>query len=172
MLIHPLRPEDDRGHFECGDVVLDRFLREFALQNARRHAIGQTYVAEESGVVVGLLTVAACSLRADDLPAASRSSLPAYPLPALRVARLAVDRRVQGHGIGTELALTACDIALEMADRVGCVGIVADAKPGAEGFYERFGFAALEVVRGRSAARPRQAALFLSLRAVHAAAGK
>lgn len=172
MRIHPLRPEDDRARFESGDAVLDRFLREFALQNARRHAIGQTYVAEESGVVLGFLTVAACSLRADDLPAERRSSLPAYPLPALRIARLAVDRRVQRHGIGTALVVAACDIALEMADRVGCVGIVADAKPQAEGFYERFGFVALDAVRGRSAARPRQATLFLPLRAVREAAGE
>jgi GNAT superfamily N-acetyltransferase len=167
--IHPLRPEDDRAHFTCGESVLDRFLREFALQNTRRHGVGPTYVAEESGIVLGYVTVAACSLDADTLPDSLRASLPSYPLPALRLARLAVDERAHGRGIGTALVGAAADIALEMAERVGCVGIIADAKPDAVGFYERLGFVALDAERGASAARPRQRVLFLSLRAIRRA---
>lgn len=166
MRIHPLRPEDDRSHFECGDPALDRFLREFALQNTRRHGIGPTYVAEEAGIVLAYVTVAACSLDADGLPEDLRTSLPSYPLPALRLARLAVDARMQCQGIGTALVGATAGIALEMVERVGCVGIVADARPAASGFYERFGFVALRSERGGSAARPRQRTMFLALKAV------
>ena len=169
MRVHPLRPEDDRAHLECGDPALDRFLREYALQNARRHGIGPTYVAEEAGIVLGYVTVAACSLDADAVPEDLRTSLPSYPLPALRLARLAVDKRAQGQGIGTALVGVAADLALEMVGRVGCVGIVAEVKSAARGFYERFGFVAVDAERGGSAARPRQRIMFLPLRAVRRA---
>lgn len=165
MRIHPLRPEDDRAAFDCGDPVLDRFLREFALQNARRHHIGVTYVAEERGVVLGYVTVAACSIERDGAPSAMEE-LPAYPLPAIRIARLAVDRRAGGRGIATALLGAAFDLGLEMAERVGCVGYLVDAKPQAAGFYGRFGFERVAAVVGLAAARPRQTLMFLSLAAV------
>lgn len=165
MRIHPLRPEDDRAAFDSGDPVLDRFLREFALQNARRHHIGVTYVAEERGVILGYVTVAACSIEREGAPRALET-LPAYPLPALRIARLCVDRRAGGRGIGTELTGAALDLGLEMAERVGCVGYLVDAKPQAAGFYARFGFAPIAGVAGLAAARPRQTLMFLSVAAV------
>jgi hypothetical protein len=38
-------------------------------------------------------------------------------------------------------------LALDQRDRLGCVGVVADAKPDAIAFYERYGFVPLEGVR-------------------------
>ena len=61
------------------------------------------------------------------------------------------------------------DLGLEMAERVGCVGYLVDAKPEAAGFYERFGFAPVAGVAGLAAARPRQKLMFLSLDAVRKA---
>lgn len=144
MLIHPLRPENDRDGFSCGVPELDRFLGRYALLNQSTHRIGVTYVAEESGVVLGYMTLAATSLRAARIDPASRDRLPRYPLPALRLARLAVDRRVRGEGVGSALLSAALEIALDMSERVGCVGVVVDAKPAAVGYYTRFGFTALE----------------------------
>jgi len=50
-----------------------------------------------------------------------------------------------------------------MADRVGCVGVLVDAKPGAVEFYRRYGFAELEVVEGRLGDRPAPVPMFLPL---------
>lgn len=144
MLIHPLRPENDREGFSCGVPELDLFLGRYALQNQSRHRIGVTYVAEEGGVVLGYMTLAAASLAAAELSDDLRRRLPEYPLPVLRLARLAVDHRVRGEGVGSALLAAACVIALDMSGRVGCVGIVVDAKPAAAAYYERFGFTALE----------------------------
>ena len=44
-----------------------------------------------------------------------------------------------------------------------------DAKPGAVSFYERFGFAPLDPVEGRSQARPMTTAMFLGISEVKAA---
>ena len=79
----------------------------------------------------------------------------------LRLARLAVDSRVRGRGLGEQLLRFALGLALTMTEDYGCVGVVVDAKPGAEGFYARYGFRAIDVVEGLSDARPRPTPMFL-----------
>lgn len=168
--VHPLRPENDRSEFACGVEELDRYLKEYAWQNMSRRHIGVTYVAEEAGVVLGYVTVAAASVGAEDLPAGS-ARLPRYPLPVLRIARLAVDERFKSCGIGTQLLGAGCDVALELRSRVGCVGVVVDALPEAVRFYERFGFSAIEAATGSLAVRPRREMLFLPIGTVERAEG-
>jgi GNAT superfamily N-acetyltransferase len=157
-----LRPENDKAHFASGDYVLDRFLAEFAGQNMDMYT-GVTYVAEESGLVLGFVTLAACSTKRDEIGQSARRSLPAYPLPALRVARLAVDHRFHGQGIGTLLLESSFDIAFEMTRTGGCVAVLVDAKPGAVGFYERFGFEEGTPLEGASALRPSPVSMSLPI---------
>lgn len=73
--------------------------------------------------------------------------LPAYPLPVLRLARLGVDTRAQGLGIGRALLRHLLALAVEQRDRLGCVGVVTDAKPEAVGFYQGLGFVPVDSVR-------------------------
>lgn len=61
------------------------------------------------------------------------------------------------------------ELAARMAGSHGCVGAVVDAKPGAEGFYGRFGFVPVEAVEGESDARPSPTPMFLSMRAIEKA---
>jgi hypothetical protein len=88
--IRPLRPDDDRSSFLSGDVELDRFFRKYAGQNQFRLHVGVTYVASSAGRVVGYVTIAPGSMVINHLPRRERQQLPAYPLPGLRLARLAV----------------------------------------------------------------------------------
>ena len=124
--IRPLRPDDDRSLFSSGDVELDRFFRNYAGQNHFRLHVGVTYVASTAGRVVGYVTIAPGSMVIDRLPRRERQRLPAYPLPILRLARLAVATTHQGHGIGSRLVRFALELAREMAERFGCVGVAAD----------------------------------------------
>ena len=166
MEIRALRPTDERTRFRSGDVDLDRFFQAYAGQDQFRHHIGTTYVAVEGREVCGYVTVAAGSIEIDDLPAAARRRLPSYPLPILRIARLAVDAAFQGSGVGRELLRFALGLALRMRTDYGCVGAVVDAKPAAVPFYRRFGFVPLEVTEGLSEARPAPVAMFLSAREI------
>jgi predicted N-acetyltransferase YhbS len=97
--------------------------------------------------------------------------LPHYPLPVLRLARLAVDRSAQGQGLGVQLLQFVLRLAMEMADAYGCVGVVVDAKPDAFAFYAKYGFVELEAVEGGSDARPAPTPMFLSIRAIRDATG-
>ncbi len=169
--IRALQPGDDRAHFRSGDGDLDRFFAKYAGQNQFRHHIGVTYVAvdDSSGGVVGYTTVSPASIEIDSLPAAVRKKLPAYPMPVLRMGRLAVDTG-QGKGVGSALLRYVFELGLRMAEGFGCVGIVVDAKPDAVAFYTRYGFIPLDLVEGESRARPQPTAMFLSLKEIAAAA--
>lgn len=164
--IRRLQPDDDRATFESGDVDLDRFFRRFAGQNQFRHHLGTTYVAVEDGVVKGFATVTVSELTVEALPAAKRKKLPKYPLPVLRLARLAVARTEQGRGVGRELLRAVFLLAHRMADEYGCVGVVVDAKEGAVAFYAKLGFVPLEVERGQLGDRPEPQPMFLELGAI------
>lgn len=146
--IRPLRLEDDRSGFSCGQADLDRFFAHYAGQNQFKLHLAVTYVAVLEGRIVGFAAVTVGSLERASLPGERlRKRLPAYPLPVLRLARLGVDTSAQGHGIGKALLGHVLRLAVEQRDRLGCIGVVTDAKPDAVGFYESLGFAPLLGVR-------------------------
>lgn len=146
--IRLLRRDDDRGAFSCGDPALDRFFQHYAGQNQFRLHLAATWVAVRGATILGFATVASGSIERHEVPDDRlRSRLPAYPLPVLRLARLGVDRRAQGLGLGTALVRHALRLALSQRDTVGCVGVVTDAKPGAVPFYAGLGFVPIDGVR-------------------------
>jgi GNAT superfamily N-acetyltransferase len=161
--IRPLRPDDDRQAFSSGDADLDRFFRKYAGQNQFRLHIGTTYVAVRDVEILGFATLTATSITIADLPKTARKRLPNYPLPALRLARLAVAESARGQGIGKLLLRTVFDVAHEMAERTGCVAVVVDAKPTAVGFYEQYGFGAFEMISGELGDRPSPIPMILPL---------
>lgn len=166
--IRKLRPEDDRSGFGSGNIDLDRFFHRFAGQNQFKHHVGTTYVAVEGHAVLGFATVAPSTIAVEDLPPARRKRLPGYPLPVLRLARLAVDARAQGRGVGLTLLKAVFVLARKLADELGCVGVVVDAKPEAVPFYTRYGFFGLTVVAGDLGDRPAPRPMFLELGAIPA----
>jgi GNAT superfamily N-acetyltransferase len=173
ITIRRLESKDDRRNFRSGNIDLDRFFARYAGQNQFRHHIGTTYVAiGDLGEIVGFATVAASELMTATLPQSRRKHLPAYPLPVLRLARLAVDERHQRQGIAHALLRAVFTLAKKMATDIGCVGVVVDAKPEAVGFYETFGFIPLETVAGQLDDRPEPLPMFLELGAIPEPSGR
>jgi GNAT superfamily N-acetyltransferase len=146
--IRPLARDDDRGGFSCGQADLDRFFEHYAGQNQFKLHLAVTYVAVIQARIVAFATVAPSSIERASVPSARlRKRLPSYPLPVLRLARLGVDTRAQGLGVGKALLRHVLGLALEQRDRLGCVGVVTDAQPDVVTFYETLGFQAIEGVR-------------------------
>jgi GNAT superfamily N-acetyltransferase len=149
--IRLLARDDDRSDFSCGQPALDRFFEHYAGQNQFRLHVSVTYVAVLAGRIVGFATVAVAAIERETVPSARlRKRLPGYPLPVLRLARLGVDTRAQGAGIGRALLRHVMRLALDQRDRLGCVGVVTDAKPDAIGFYRSLGFVSLTGVKAGS----------------------
>ncbi len=161
--VRPLHRSDDRQAFQSGDEALDLYFHRYAGQNQFRHHVGVTYVAIEERIL-GFVTVSPGSLDGGDLPSGRKA--PPYPVPILRVARLAVDQSARGRGLGKALLRFAIELAERMASELGCVGLVADAKPDAVEFYRRYGFVPLEVLEGAAPQRPEPTAMFLALGSV------
>lgn len=159
--IRPLEKGDDRRSFLSGDEALDLFFHRYAGQNHFRHHIGVTYIAVERETIHGFITVSPASLDADDVPTGRK--LQPFPLPVLRIARLATDQRARGLGIGRALLRFGLELAESMRDRYGCVGVVVDATPDAVDFYARYGFTEIQPLEGASRAIPRPTPMFLAL---------
>jgi GNAT superfamily N-acetyltransferase len=171
MEIRALQEADDRSQFRSGDPDLDRFFQRFAGQNQFKHYLGVTYVAIDAGRILGFATVAPGHIEIEGLPASARRRLPRYPLPVLRLARLAVDETARGQGLGRQLFRFVFQLALEMARDYGCVGVAVDAKPDAVEFYKQYGLVSVDVLEGQSDARPVPIAMFLAIRAIQEALG-
>ena len=129
-----------REDFDCGNAALNDFLRRRAGQQQRR-GFGKTYVvlADNAVDIVGFVTVSVGQVEAQALPL--QLKLPGQPAPILRIAHLAVDKRVRGKGIGRDLLAFTLHLALEFAERVGLYVVVVDAKDAhAAEFYRRLHF--------------------------------
>jgi predicted N-acetyltransferase YhbS len=167
VTVRQLREGDDRTPFRSGHEDPDKFFRRFAGQNQFRLHIGTTYVAlDNAGAIVGFVTVASCSIEAKDLPKKLAKKLPMYPIPALRLARMAVAEGQQRHGVGSMLMKAVFLLAHDQARKTGCAFVVVDAKKGAETYYQRWGFEALPVLAGHIDARPVPIPMFLELGAI------
>lgn len=131
-----------RDAFDCGDLALNSFFSRVAGQQQRK-GFGRTYVAlsDSDHVPVGFVTVSAGQVATHSLPAALH--LPRYPVPILRIGRLAVDLRYQRLGIGRDLLAFALQLAVEFSARVGLYAVLVDAKDErAAEFYRRLSFIA------------------------------
>ncbi|MEI8257076.1 MAG: GNAT family N-acetyltransferase [Deltaproteobacteria bacterium] len=162
--IRALQPSDERESFRSGDEALDLYFHRYAGQNQFRHHLGVTYIALERSTILGFVTVSPGQLDADALP--SRKRRPPYPVPVLRVARLATGEAHRGRGVGKALLRFAIELAEKMREELGCVGLVVDAKPAADGFYEALGFVAIGLIEGASAEVPRPTPMFIALSSV------
>ena len=141
-IIEPFdRASHDRSGFSCGNAPLDNFLRTLVSQYEKKR-LGRTYVGVRPGskVVIGYFTLAAGSIPPESFPSSAKK-FPAHPVPVVLLARLAVDSREQGRGIGARLLASAMGRCLQLGRSVGVHSLIVDAiDDSARSFYERFGF--------------------------------
>jgi len=130
---------------------LVEYLQRFALRHVDKDLLSRTYLAIDSQGsaerVAGYFSLATVSVQrssVENIPALSR--LPRFPIPGVLLARLAVDERIQGQGLGRYLFEEALGLALDLAT-AGPVAFrlsVTDAiDEGAVRFYERLGLSRL-----------------------------
>jgi GNAT superfamily N-acetyltransferase len=126
----PVSRKHDRESFDCGDSALNEFLRRYARQS---HELGgaKTFLAIDDAdrkTIHGYYSLSPASVEYARAPATVRRGLARHEVPGFRLARLAVDRRFQGLGLGGQLLLAAGRRCLLAAAEVGGVLLVIDAK--------------------------------------------
>jgi GNAT superfamily N-acetyltransferase len=133
----------DRGGFDCGVPALNQYLRQQSAQH-HRDGIATTHVLVEDlapSRILGYYTLAAAQLRLLDLALADQRRLPRHPVPAARLARLAVARDEQGRGLGAALLQDVVKRCLDLRGQLGVRLLVVDAKDQrVVAFYAAYGF--------------------------------
>jgi GNAT superfamily N-acetyltransferase len=132
-----------RDNFDCGESSLNDYLKRFARQNANKN-LGRTFVACESDSerVLAYYTISSGAIRVESLP--DVTGLPKFPVPTSHVGRLAVDRTMQGQGLGAYMLVDALKRSLELSRQIGIYAVTVDAlNESAKQFYLRFGFVEL-----------------------------
>jgi len=140
----PLENEHRINGFDSGVGSLDIWLVKHA-----RAAVGagsaRTYVVidSEQERVVGYHALSVASIEHREATGRARKGMPRNPIPAMLLARLAVDKAVQGKGIGAFLLKDAMSRAVSVAEQAGVRLLLVHAVKGdARGFCEHFGFEA------------------------------
>lgn len=130
-----------RSGFSCGVAQLDGFLHAQASQDQNKN-LSKSFVLVRDGssAVVGYVSLVNKEIPLADAPEALRKTR--YPaLPAILLARMAVDVRHQGRGLGGFLVKYALHTSWEVSQLSGCCAVLVDAKnEKLKDFYRKYGF--------------------------------
>ena len=138
--IEKLHPDHPIESFDCGREELNRYFRRFAWQNQQAGA-AQTYIGLAGDAVIGYYTLAVGHATGEDAPERLVKGLARHPVPIMLLARLAVDHRWQGKGVGKALLKDAMLRTLQAADIAGIRAFAVHAKDDeARRFYMKFDF--------------------------------
>jgi GNAT superfamily N-acetyltransferase len=125
----PISKTHVRDQFDCGDADLNLYVQRFARQN---HEGGgaKTFLAidDANGKVIGFYSLAPCSVSYGLMPSGLTRGQPRHDVPGYRLARLAVERTMQSHGLGGQLLLSAGERCLRVSSEAGGVILAIDAK--------------------------------------------
>jgi predicted N-acetyltransferase YhbS len=138
--ILPYSKNLDRSSFDCGTEELNRWLRTQASQQ-EKSGNTRTFLAVDGPRVVGYYATTTYRLEPEEAAGAFGAGGLRYPVPAVLLARLAVDKSCHGQGLGARLLLHAMGELLKVSRSVGFEVVVVHAidEPAAT-FYARFGF--------------------------------
>lgn len=158
-----LRADHVLAGFDCGEPVLDEWLIGSAL-NADRMGTARTFVwSDGDSRVVAYMSLCPHEVRREGLPSKIGRGSPNV-IPAILLARLALDRRLQGEGLGAQLLVDAVGRAVDAIRVAGGRLIVIDAlHQRSAGFYERFAFVPVPALPLRLVMKASDAAASLDL---------
>lgn len=144
LRIAPISKQHQRRSFDCGKSGLNEYLSHFARQNDAKN-IARTFVAvDDRELVKGYYSLCTTQVEFEKLADSLAKTLPQYPIPAALIARLAVDKKTLGKGLGARLLIDALQRILTASAEMAVKVVIVDALDDeARRFYEHFGFIAL-----------------------------
>lgn len=133
----------DTSRFDCGKEPLNAYLQRYALGNQAGGA-ARTYVVVDDDLgpysVVGYYSLTPAAVTLQDTPERVRKGQALHPVPCILLARLAVDQRYHGRGLGSSLFRDALLRALAAHEQIGGRAFLVHAMDEeARRFYERYG---------------------------------
>ena len=136
----PLSSAHHLDEFECGEPVLNEWLRRRALSNQLSGGSRTFVVTDQDNCVCGYYAMAAGAVAHQMATSSVRRNMP-DPVPVMVLARLAVDRRAQGMHLGASLLQDAVNRAVAVSQNAGVRALLVHAlHDQAKQFYEHYGF--------------------------------
>lgn len=137
--VEPLSSHHLQDEFDRGEKLMNQWLRENALDADRRNT-ARTYVVCEGRRVLAYYAISAGSVRASKLPG-DFGDMPKHPIPVFLLARLAVDKSLQGRGYGRALVRDAIVRSLAANREVAGVCLMVEVlNQRVKDFYRSLGF--------------------------------
>jgi len=131
----PLTAEHDLSAFDCGEPVLNDWLRHRALKNESRFS--RTYVVSEGMRVVAYFCIAAGAVERAGAPGKVRRNAP-DTIPVSVIGRLAVSRDHAGKGLGADILSDGMRRIAIASQSIGIGAVLVQAKDeAAKRFYLR-----------------------------------
>lgn len=131
--------------FDCGKSGMNQFIRQFAAKNqelgiSRTWVFTQTVSGSLKSEVAAYFTLAMHTVESNQLN--TQDKLPHYPTPVVLLARIAVDTRFQGQGLGRRALLAALAQAIRACEHgLPAYAVVLDVLDDeAMAFYQSFDF--------------------------------
>jgi len=145
--IEALTRHHDKSRFDCGNPMLNEWLARFAGQS-QKSGVARTFVVlpedPDNNAVQGFYSLSAGGIDKVHLPARAGKRFPKFPIPIVRLVRLAVSRESQGQGLGELLLMDSLWRTLQVSEQVGFVAMLVDAKDEpARNFYLHYEFETL-----------------------------
>ena len=141
----PLSSVHRLDEFDCGELVLDEWLKRRALANQLSGGSRTFVVADQDSRVCGYYAMAAGAVAHQMATSSVRRNMP-DPVPVMVLARLAVDQRAQGMNLGASLLQDAVNRAVAVSLNTGVRALLVHAlHDRAKLFFEHYGFQASPV---------------------------
>ncbi len=136
----PLNNAHQLSEFDFGKVSLTDWLIKHARQ-AQSSGSAKTFVVVDEQKAVAYFSLTLGQIDTFDAPERVRQGMGQHPIPVVLLARLAVDYRFSGLGVGTGMLKDAIRRAFLIAEQAGVRAIITHPlDEQANSFYLRFGF--------------------------------
>lgn len=138
-LFSSITESEDFTEFDCGNTELNVYLHQLALHNHQRRLGATTLLrSSENRSLIGFYTLCLCHIEKTNLPRKFGGNLP-IEIPAIKLARLAIDIKFQKKGYGSILLAHALRNCYLLSENYGGYIVLIDAKKDAVKFYEKYG---------------------------------
>ncbi len=127
-----------RKKFKKHSENIDVFFKKEALKE-QEQSLNTTHLFFLGGKLIGFISLCADSIRLD-LNEKEEENLPFVSVPALKIARLAIDKNFQFGGLGKLLIQFSVKKALEVREIIGVRFLTVDCYEHRLSYYKKFGF--------------------------------
>jgi hypothetical protein len=125
----PLEADHVTDTFECRSVEQTDWLRRYARQSSSTGTTRAFVVTQpDDREVVAYYAWCMAQLDSVDAPARLRKGVGRYPQPIALLARLGVDTRDEGRGLGAALLVDVIARLLALDEKIGCRGLLIHAE--------------------------------------------